>query len=181
MNLAKESPEDEVQAAAIYGVVELQGYSSIPFLAALRTHGPKAEKELKDGLDYLKKETNLNNPFGMEVSADLTFCDRFSDLGTPSMDWLRSHHLLDRKNANNPRRLTATETDQLLTALLDSKGFGLEVAKGYLFRSLESRHIGALLQLREVNWISPNSQSRGRDRTLKVLIRGLRRGLPQLP
>jgi hypothetical protein len=179
LQLAKEGSGDEVQAAAIFGVVELQGYSALPFLASLRTHGPKAEKELREGVNYLKNETNSQNPFGMAVSSDSDFSTRFSDLKTPSLNWLRDQGLLSRKELSAPRRLTATETDQLMSALIESKGFGLEVAKGYLFRSLEPRHIDALIQLREVNWISPNNQSRGRDRTLKILIRGLRRGLPK--
>jgi hypothetical protein len=108
------------------------------------------------------------------VSADAGFVGRFGDLRSPAITWLNDHGVLNEAALKDPPKLTPQQTQDLLAALVDAKGFGLEAARGALFRSLSKADEPLLLQVRVVSFYSPNGLSMARAKTIAILVRHLR-------
>lgn len=166
---------DRVQAKAIFAFVELTGYDGISYLQNIKTKGEKSKEEKKGSVDWLKKDTSQKNKFGTEVSNDIDFIMRFGDIKSPAILWLDKEGLLDEKKAKKPTPLAKEKKDKLLDLLIESKGFGLEAAKGQLFLSIEVSDIDKLLVLRQMCLYSPNDMTQGRLKTIGIFIRSLRK------
>ena len=173
--IAESTNNDEVQAAAIFALTELIGYDGLPYLESILTVGKKSEEQKKSSLDWLKNKTSPDSKWGTQVGNDLGFIERFGDLKSPAIDWLRSEGLLDEKVANNPVFLSKWKKDRLLDLLIEVKGFGLEAAKGHLFISIEQTDMARLLLLRKLQAYSPNPLTSGRLKTIGIFIRHLRK------
>lgn len=167
--------DDETQAKAIYAYTELTGFDGIKYLEQVKPIGEKAGEERKLSLDFLKKETSLKNRFGVKVYNDLNFILRFGDLQAPSLLWMRKEGLLDTAKASHPVALERVKKNELLRALIDSKGFGLEAVKANLFLSLDQLDMPDLLALRQSIVYSPTSFSFARLQTVGYCIRYLRK------
>jgi hypothetical protein len=169
------TPNDELQAKAIFGYAELTGYDGIKYLKEVKTIGEKSQEERKSSIDWLKKETSPKNKFGTEVTNDIGFIERFGDIKSPAMIWLDKEGLLNEKKANKPIPLPKDKKDKLLDLLIESKGFGLEAVKGQLFLSIEQTDMDKLLTLRQMCVYSPNSFTNGRLKTVGIFVRYLRK------
>lgn len=166
---------DLLQTKSIFVYAELTGFEGINTLEKIKTVGEKSKSEKKGSIEWLKKETSKNNLYGTEVSNDLDFVFRFGDIHSPAMEWLDDKGLLKEKALKNPRRLIKEDKDHLLDLLIDSKCFGLEAVKGSLLLSVEKSDIDKLLELRKLNYYSPNSFTRSREKTIGILIRYLKK------
>lgn len=169
------TPSDQVQAKAIFAFVELSGYDGISYLQSIKTKGEKSKLEKKGSIDWLKKETNSKNKFGTEVSNDIDFIMRFGDIKSPAILWLDKEGLLNEESAKKPKPLAKEKKDKLIDLLIESKGFGLEAAKGQLFLSIEPTDLNRLLTLRQMCLYSPNDMTQGRLKTIGIFIRSLRK------
>ena len=167
--------DDETQAKAIFAFTELAGYDGFGYLEKIKSIGEKSSQELKASMDWIKKETNAANKYGVIVESDVNFISRFGDIHTPAMVWLEKEGLLDTAKALHPIPFTAAKKNELLKLLIESKGFGLEAVKGQLFLSLEQSDIPTLLELRKSCVYSPNTFSFGRLSTIGMFIRYLRK------
>jgi hypothetical protein len=167
--------DDQVQAKAIFAFVELTGYDGINYLQNIKTKGEKSQEEKKGSTDWLKKDTSPKNKFGTEVNNDIDFIMRFGDIKSPAILWLDKEGLLNEKKAKKPTALTKDKKDKLIDLLIESKGFGLEAAKGQLFLSIEPTDINKLLTLRQMCLYSPNDMTQGRLKTIGIFIRSLRK------
>lgn len=171
----RDEKDDEAQAAAIWAVAEVAGFAGREFLAGAVAVGERAKQELEEGREWLAKETSADNRHGMEVVSSAEFIARFGDLHrNPAIAWLGREGFLVEDVAEAPARIDAAKKKELLELLLDSKGFGLEAVKGALFASVEAEDEAMLLRIRAAGFVSPNSQSQVRERTLKILVRHLR-------
>jgi hypothetical protein len=166
---------DQVQAKAIFAFVELTGYDGITYLQGIMTKGEKSQEEKKGSTDWLKNDTSPKNKFGTEVNNDIDFIMRFGDIKSPAILWLDKEGLLNEKKAKKPTALTKDKKDKLIDLLIESKGFGLEAAKGQLFLSIEPTDISKLLTLRQMCLYSPNDMTQGRLKTIGIFIRSLRK------
>ena len=166
---------DETQSKAIFAYTELSGYTGLQYLEKIKPVGEKSTKEQSISIDWIKKETNTQNQYGMFVKSDEHFITRFADTQAPAMSWLEKEGLLDTAKALHPVPFTATQKKEFMKLLIESKGFGLEAAKGQLFLSLESSDIPFLLELRKSCVYSPNTFSFGRLSTVGSFIRYLRK------
>jgi len=166
---------DQVQAKAIFAFVELTGYDGLSYLQNIKTKGEKSKKEKEWSTNWLRKDTSPKNKFGTEVNNDIDFIMRFGDIKSPAMLWLDKEGLLNEKKAKKPTALTKEKKDKLIDLLIESKGFGLEAAKGQLFLSIESTDINKLLTLRQMCLYSPNEMTQGRLKTIGIFIRSLRK------
>lgn len=173
--LIESTKDDETQARAIFSFTELSGYNGIKYLEQVKAIGDKSQEELKVSLDWLKKETNPQNKYGIQVSNDLNFILRFGDIAAPSTNWMRKEGLLDTAKASHPVPLAKDKKNELLKVLIESKGFGLEAAKAQLFLSLEQYDMPDLLALRQSCVYSPSSFSFARLQTVGFCIRYLRK------
>lgn len=164
--------DDDIQAAAIFSFVELAGFDGIGFLEAVKPLGKRSENEKANGLKYLKEETSAQSRYGMEVGNSADFVARFGDLHrSPVIAWLERKGLLQDEALKHPKKLEPADKDELLKLLIDSKGFGLEAAKGSLFLSVNKADTEQLLSLRSSIWFSPNSYSNSRTKTVGLLMR----------
>lgn len=173
-SIAITTTDDGTQAFALFSITELLGHDAIPFLGTIKAVGPKSSKELSNSISWLKNDTSRSNPHGLEVTNDTDFINRFSDLPTPSLDWLKLRGLLKASRISRPTRLGPEETGQLLNVLIQSKCFGLEVCKAELLLSLTPVHKNALRQLAAVNWYSPYQATSRRSNSLSILMRSIR-------
>lgn len=177
-NLAANAKEDEVQAAAVFACVELEGFPAIEFLAGLSPKGEAAKHALEDGLGYLRAETNAKDLHGREVGNDGEFVQRFGDLRScPTIAWLGDIGRLEEAAVTKSEPLSAEHKKKLLELLVDSKGFGLEAIKGALFASLAKEDEAMLLRIRAANMASPNRLMQGRVRTLGIMLRQVRQSV----
>jgi hypothetical protein len=174
-NIIDTTRNDLLQTKSIFVYAELTGFNGITTLEQVNPVGEKSESEKKGSIDWLKKETNLQNIYGTEVSNDLDFVYRFGDIHSPAMLWLENKGLLKDKALKNPTALTKAEKNQILDLLIDSKCFGLEAIKGALFLSINKTDIDKLKRLRLLNYYSPNRFTKGRGKTLGILIRYLKK------
>lgn len=175
--LAASAKQDEVQAAAIFAVVEIEGFPAIEFLAGLQPAGAAAKQAQDEGLQYLRAETNATNKHGREVGNDGDFVARFADLRScPTIVWLGEIGRLDEAAVTTSERFGAEQKQKLLELLVDSKGFGLEAIKGSLFASLDAKDEAALLRIRAAGMASPNRLAQARMRTLGIMLRYVRQG-----
>lgn len=173
---AQGATNDELQAAAMFGCVESEGFAAIRFLEGIKPIGPKAQNEKADGLKYLKEETSAESPNGFDVGNDHEFVARFGDLRrSPVIAWLDKKGLLEDDILEHPKKLDAKDKDELLKLLIDSKGFGLEAVKGALFLSVTPADVDQLVAIRAAVWYSPNTFSNSRTKTIAILIRHARR------
>ena len=173
--IIESTTNDEVQTKAIFAITELSGNEGIKYLESIKTVGKKSKEEKKSSIDWLKKETSSKNKYGVEVSNDIGFIERFGDIKSPAIIWLEKEGLLDVKKAQKPTPLPKEKKDQLFDLLIESKAFGLEAAKGQLFLSIEQADIDKLLTLRQMCYYSPNNFTKGRMNTTGIFIRYLRR------
>jgi len=162
--IIERTTDDETQTKAIFA-----------YLEKIKSIGEKSSQELKASMDWIKKETNAANKYGVIVESDVNFISRFGDIHTPAMVWLEKEGLLDTAKALHPIPFTAAKKNELLKLLIESKGFGLEAVKGQLFLSLEQSDIPTLLELRKSCVYSPNTFSFGRLSTIGMFIRYLRK------
>ena len=173
--IIESTTDDEVQAKAIFAIAELSGNNGINYLESIKTVGEKSKAEKKSSMDWLKEETNSKNKYGVKVTNDIGFIERFGDIRSPAIIWLDKEGLLDVKKARKPIPLTKDKKDQLLDLLIESKAFGLEAAKGQLLLSIEYIDIEKLLSLRQICCYSPNNFTKGRMNTTGLFIRYLRK------
>ncbi|MEO9804226.1 MAG: hypothetical protein ABJF04_13300 [Reichenbachiella sp.] len=166
---------DLVQARVIFVYAELTGYQGIQVLEQVKTVGENSKSEKESSLKWLKEETNQENIFGTEVSNDSDFAMRFGDINSPSMMWLENNGFLKTKMLNNPKPLSKEEKNKILDLLIESKCFGLEAIKGALFLSIKQEDMDKLLELRRLNFYSPNGYTTGRAKTLGIFIRSLKK------
>jgi hypothetical protein len=167
--------DDDIQATAIFVLAELTGYEGIKYLQDIKTNGEVSKKEKKASIDWLKKETSSKNTYGVEVTNDISFINRFGDIKSPAMSWLDKEGLLEEKKALKPIALTKEKKEKLLDLLIISKAFGLEAVKAQLFLSIEQSDLPKLLLLRKVCYHSPNNFTQGRIKTIGIFVRYLRR------
>ena len=166
---------DDVQTKCIFAFAELSGYDGIKYLETVKPVGEKSKEEKQSSIDWLKKETSPSNKFGVEVSNDIGFIERFGDIKSPAIIWMDKEGLLKEKIASHPEKLSKEKKDKLLDLLIESKGFGLEAVKAQLFLSLEPTDIDRLLTLRQMLFYSPNNFSNGRMKTVGLFVRYLRK------
>ena len=166
---------DDIQEAAMYVYIELVGFDGIEYVENIKTVGEKSKKEKEVGLDWLKTGTSSKNKFGVGVENDTDFIDRFGDIKSPVVSWAIKEGLLKKKSINKPKALDRKKKDELIDLLIESKGFGLEMIKAQLFLSLEQTDIDKLLKLRQMSVYSPNNYSRGRQKTIGIYVRYLRK------
>ncbi len=167
--------DDETQSKAIFAYTELVGYEGLSYLEKIKTIGEKSAHEQKISIDWIKKETNAQNKYAMHVENDANFISRFANVDSPAMIWLKKEGLLDTSKVLHPEPLAIDKKRELLTLLIESKGIGLEAAKGQLFLSLQQTDILTLLELRKSCVYSPNTFSFGRLSTVGVFVRYLRK------
>lgn len=173
--IIESTQNDLIQAKAIFVYVELSGFYGIQYLKKVRYVGEKSESEKKEGIAWLKRETSSKNINGTEVLNDLDFVFRFGDIHSPAMIWLNHKGLLKDKALKKPKSLSTTDKDHLLDLLIESKCFGLEAIKGSLYLSVDKEDLNKLLKLRTLNFYSPNRFTKGRNKTLGILIRFLKK------
>lgn len=173
-----ESKDDDVQAAAIFTFVELVGFKSIEAIEGVNPIGPKATTERTGSLKWLKQQTSVERPFGVEVANDIGFTKLYCDIKSPAMGWLNRKFNTYTNPRGVPDRFNADDKKELLDLLLDSKGFGLEAVKGSLFNNVGPKDLSALLDIRAASWYSPNKYSEGRTKTVGILIRHVRKTAP---
>jgi hypothetical protein len=174
-DLVARATDDEVQAAALYAYTELAGFDGIEYVEGVKPIGPKSTAERADGLAFLKQETRPASKHGRTVTNDAAFVARFGDLrASPAIRWLDEQGLLKDAAVKEPPRLAADQKKQLLNALVESRGLGLEACKGSLFRDLTKEDEPLLLRIRSVSFYSPNAMSAGRANTIGILVRQLR-------
>jgi hypothetical protein len=173
-----DSKDDDVQAAAIFTLVELLGFKSIDAIEQLNPIGPKAKAERIEALKWLKQQTSAERPFGMEVKNDIGFTKLYCDIKSPAMGWLNRNFNTYTNPSGVPDRFSADDKKELLDLLLDSKGFGLEAIKGSLFSSVGPEDVPTLLNIRAASWYSPNKYSQGRTKTVGILVRQVRKTAP---
>jgi hypothetical protein len=166
---------DALQAKAIFALAELSGFDGIGYLQSIKTTGEKSEKERKSSVDWLKKETSASNKFGTEVTSDMGFINRFANISSPAMVWLKEAGQLNENYVNNPKALGEEEKAKLIDLLIESRGFGLEAAKGQLFLSIRPTDFNKLLSLRQACLYSPNEFTKGQLKTIGIFIRSLRK------
>lgn len=166
---------DETQAKAILAYTELTGYDGITYLEKVETIGDLSKEEKDSGLNWLKKETSAANKFGLLLTNDLDFIDRFRDSKAPSIVWMQKERLLDTINTNHPKVLSTNKKNALLDVLIESKGFGIEAVKAQLLMSLNQADIPRLLALRQACVYSPNGNSFARLKTVGLCIRNIRK------
>lgn len=166
--------KDEVQAAAIFSDVQLNGRFGLARLRAMIPVGEVSKKQKESSLEWLETGTSENNPFGLEVESDQAFVDRFGDLDVPVMRRLRDEGLVNRNYEQGRELLPERVKGLVLESILEARGFGLEAVKGQLFRSLGSADEEMLLRIRSANWFSPNALSMSRHRTIDILVRRCR-------
>jgi len=159
----------------MFAYIELAGYDGIEYFKKIKTVGEKSKKEKEGGLDWLKTGTNSKNKFGVGVENNTDFIDRFGDLKSPVVSWAIKEGLLKKKSISKPIALERKKKDELLDLLIQSKGFGLEMIKAQLFLSLEPTDIDKLLKLRQMCFYSPTDFSRGRQNTIGICVRYLRK------
>jgi hypothetical protein len=169
---------DDIQETAMFAYIELTGYAGIEYIKGIKTVGEKSKKEKEVGLDWLKTGTSSKNKFGVEVENNTDFIDRFGDIKSPVVSWAIKEGLLKKKNINKPTALEKKKKDELIDLLIESKGFGLEMIKAQLFLSIEQTDINKLLKLRQMCMYSPNDYSRGRQNTIGIYVRYLRKTNP---
>ena len=174
-DLAANAKDDEVQAAAIFACVEIEGFPATEFLSGLAPAGEQAKQALRDGLDYLRTETSAASKHGREVANDSEFVMRFADLrSSPTMAWLGEVGRLDEAAVEKGERLSDEHKQKLFELLVDSKGFGLEAVKGALFASLAKADEPKLLRVRAAGMASPNQLAIARMRTIGIMLRHVR-------
>lgn len=174
-DLVARATDDDVQAAALYAYVELAGFDAIAYVESVKPIGAKSSAERTEGLRWLKKETRPASKHGREVSNDLEFVARFGDLrASPAIRWLDEQGLLKDAALNQPPKLAPDQKKQLLNALVESRGFGLEACKGTLFRNLAKEDEALLMRIRAVSFYSPNEMSAARAKTVGILVREIR-------
>ena len=166
---------DLVQTQAIFVYTELIGYNGIKPLEKVTAVGEKSQAEKKESIAWLIKETSQTNLFGTEVDNDQDFVFRFGDIVSPAMTWLENKGLLKEKSLEKPKPLSKIEKDEILDLLIKSKCFGLEAIKGALFLSIQISDLDKLMELRSLNFYSPNRFTEGRGKTLGILIRYLKK------
>ena len=174
-NIIETTSDDDIQTKAIFAFAELGGYASIQYLQGVKAIGQKSKDEKESSISWLKKETSVKNNFGTKVSNDIDFINRFGDIRSPAIVWLDKKGLLDNKVATKPKQLTNEDKNELLNLLLKSKGFGLEAVKAQLFLSIQQSDLDKLLELRQVCNYSPSSFTKGRQKTIGILVRHLRK------
>lgn len=167
--------DDETQSKAIFAFTELSGRDGISYLEKIKPIGEKSTKEQKASINWIKKETTVQNKYGTSVESDVNFITRFGDVHSPAMVWLEKEGLLDTTKALHPMPLPIAKKNELMKLLIESKGVGLEAVKGQLFLSLEQSDIPGLLELRKSCVYSPNTFSFGRLSTVGLFIRYLRK------
>ncbi|MEP2025631.1 hypothetical protein [Reichenbachiella sp.] len=166
---------DLIQTQAIFVYAELTGFYGIKELEKVETVGKKSKSEKEGSLSWLKEETNSVNIYGTEVTNDFDFAMRFGDIKSPSMIWMEGKKLLTNKALKNPKPLSESDKNEILDILTDSKCFGLEAIKGTLFLSVTKDDMNKLIELRRLNYYSPNGYTQGRNKTLGILIRYLKK------
>lgn len=172
---AKAAKDDAEQKAAIYAVVELDGFDALAWLKDLTPVGPTAKQECDEAKQFLEAETSATNKHGREVSSDSEFVGRFGDLvSCPTIRWLADEKLLSETAVQQPAKLSDEQKARLLELLEESRGFGVEAVKGALFLSLAKDDEPALLRIRAASFHSPNTFSQGRLHTLSLMVRHLR-------
>lgn len=177
-DVVEHATDDGVQAAAMFAFVELAGHDGISFMETVKPIGEQSSREQQEALSWLKAETRPESKHGREVSSDSGFVDRFGVLFTsPVMRWLNDRGLLKESALKQPPLLGVAEKKELLELLIDSKGFGLEAAKGTLFRSLSKQDEEQLLRIRTVSFYSPNELSQDRRKTIGIMVRKIRQEL----
>ena len=177
-DLVTSAKDDEVQAAAIFACVEIEGFPAQEYLSTLSPTGEQAQQALREGLDYLRTETSPTSKHGREVSNDSDFVMRFADLrSSPTMVWLGEVGRLHEAAVENAERLSDEHKQRLFELLVDSKGFGLEAIKGALFASLTRLDEPKLLQIRAASMVSPNHLATARMRTIGIMLRHVRQDL----
>jgi hypothetical protein len=174
-NIIETTIDDDIQTKAIFAFAELGGYESIKYLQSVKTVGQKSKDEKKSSISWLKKETSAKNKFGIEVSNDIDFINRFGDIKSPAIVWLDKKGLLNDKVVTKPKQMINEDKNEILNLLLKSKGFGIEAVKAQLFLSIQQSDLDKLLELRQVCNYSPSSFTKGRQKTLGILIRYLRK------
>lgn len=167
--------DDETQSKAIYSYTELTGFDGLGYIGELKTIGEQSAHEQKASIEWIKKETSAKNKYAMHVENDANFISRFANVDSPAMIWLKKEGLLDTSKVLHPEPLAIDKKRELLTLLIESKGIGLEAAKGQLFLSLQQTDILTLLELRKSCVYSPNTFSFGRLSTVGVFVRYLRK------
>jgi hypothetical protein len=173
--IVERATTDDVQGAAIYAYVELAGFDGIAYVENVKPVGAQSTRERDEGLAWLKKETRPDSKHAREVVNDVDFVKRFGDLDTsPAIRWLAQEGLLQEAALKEPPKLGAAKKKELLGLLVESRGFGLEAAKGTLFRSLSREDEASLLQIRAVGFYSPNDLSSGRMKTIGIMVRQIR-------
>jgi hypothetical protein len=174
--LVEETSEDEVQAAALFVVVELAGFDGLAWVEAVQPIGPKARREKAQGLQWLRTETSAADRHGIEIRDDSGFMDRFADLhSSAAIAWFAEKGWLDAEEEfHPPAKLDAPLKAELLDVLIDSKGFGLEAVKGTLHANLAPEDEPKLLRLRAVGSYSPNELSKKRANSIAILVRSRR-------
>lgn len=173
--MIESTKDDETQSKAIFAYTELVGFDGLSYLEKIKTIGEQSAHEQKVSIDWIKKETNTQNKYAMHVESDVNFITRFADVGSPVMIWLKKEGLLDTSKALHPVPFTVDQKKEVLKLLIESKGVGLEAAKGQLFLSLQPSDIPALMELRKSCVYSPNTFSFGRLSTVGAFIRYLRK------
>lgn len=177
-DVVEHATDDEVQAAAIFSYVELDGYDSITFLETIKPVGAQSSREQQEGLSWLKAETRPDSKHGREVSNDSGFPGRFGDLlSSPVIRWLNAQGLLKEEALKHPPQLNTDTKTELLDLLIDSKGFGFEAVKGTLYSNLAKEDESLLLRIRTVSFYSPNSMSSARLKTIGIMVRHIRQEL----
>ena len=164
---------DAIQTKGIFVYAELTGYNGIEVLKKISTVGEKSKEELKSSISWLTQNTNIKNIYGTEITNDIDFINRFGDINSPTIIWLDKKGLLNDNKAKNPKPFSIIDKDTFINLLVESKVFGIEAAKANLFLSLDKVDLEKLLKLRELCFYSPNDFTKGRMKTLGIMIRYL--------
>lgn len=164
----------KVRAAIAFAVTEIQGRDALPWLQALEVPEGELRDQVRGSIDYLRTGTTDANKHGFEIGNDREFVERFADLHSPAMDWLRKEGRLDETAVEAAEKFSKAKKAELFDVLDASLGFGLEAVKGSLFASLEPADLPRLRTLRALCAYSPNNLASGRRRSLLIMIRSLR-------
>lgn len=146
------------------------------------TIGPRSEKAKNDAIKWLAGSTSEMSPFGEDVENDEQFSDRFWDLDSPAMNWIRTSGVFELDKSGMVklvRKPSDEERKEMFRTLIDSGGFGLMAIKGDVFQMIHANDLPMLLELHRVNWYSPNEFSRSQMQTIRILIRKARRTVPK--
>ena len=173
--IVETTKNEKVQAKAIYALAELLGKDGISYLEAIKCLGDISKEEKIASIAWLRLKTSSENKFGIEVINDVGFIKRYGNIKSPAIVWSQKEGLLNIENAQKPKPLSKIKKDELLNALIASKGFGIEAIKAQLFLSIETSDIEKLLALRQACCYSPNKFTQERIKTIGIFIRHLKK------